>query len=163
MNGDFKMLQNVDRRWVSRGIVFLSLTSLAGRAPAQGRVEWSAKEAYDLISVDRARVIDVRTREEWHETGVGAGVWPVSMHEDRFSERLFAARELAGERDIGLICATGGRSSYLLRALLQAGFEGYFDISEGMLGSQKGRGWIESELPLVGVDLALKELPTELG
>ena len=156
------MTQNVNRRDLMLGISSLSLISFGGPVRAQERLIWSATDAYEALSIDSARVIDVRTRDEWRETGVGAGVWPISMHEDRFSERLFAARKMAGERDVGLICATGGRSSYLQRALIQAGFEGYFDISEGMLGSRKGRGWVATGLPVVGADIALEALPKAL-
>ena len=109
---------------------------------AQARTIWTAGEAYDALLADTARVIDIRSREEWLETGVGAGVWPISMHENRFPDRLFAAKALAGSRDVGLICATGGRSASLQRALRQARYDGFVDISEGMLGSRRGPGWL---------------------
>ncbi|RFP85547.1 rhodanese-like domain-containing protein [Rhodobacteraceae bacterium 63075] len=138
--------------------------ALAGsRLHAQARTIWSADEAYDALLADRARVIDIRSREEWLETGVGAGIWPISMHEDRFPDRLFAAKALAGSRDVGLICATGGRSAALLRALRQAGYEGYVDISEGMLGSRRGPGWLAAGLPVVPRATSLASLPDELS
>ncbi len=156
------MISCVNRRWVTIGISSAVLASGANGAWAQDRLTWSAREAHKALLSDRGRVIDVRTREEWRETGVGSGIWPISMHEDRFSEKLFAAKKLAGDRDIGFICATGGRSSYLQRALSQAGYEGYFDISEGMLGSRSGKGWVAIGLPVVQADAALTSLPEAL-
>ena len=85
------------------------------------------------------------------------------MHERGFPERLFATRGLAGDRPVGLICATGGRSAAVLRALRQGGYSGYVDISEGMLGSRAGRGWIAAGLPVVSAGAALGALPTALG
>ena len=123
---------------------------------------WSAQDAYDSISNDLIRLIDVRSRDEWAETGVAKGAWPISLHEERFSERLFAAKEVADGRPVALICATGGRSGYVLRSLRQAGYTGFIDVSEGMMGSTRGPGWIASGLPIVTSTQALRLLPTEL-
>lgn len=152
-----------NRRRVLLGLAAASLSLAASRGVAQQRMIWSAREAYDGLLSDTLRVIDVRTRKEWQETGVGAGVWPISMHEDGFPDRLFAARDLAGGRGIGLICATGGRSAALLDALAQAGYAGFYDISEGMLGSPRGPGWVALGLPVVTFDAALASLPDDLG
>ncbi len=137
------------------------ITLVTSRLDAQARTVWSADEAYDALLADSARVIDIRSRAEWLETGVGAGVWPISMHENRFPDRLFAAKALADSRYVGLICATGGRSAAVLRALRQAGYEGYADISEGMLGSRRGPGWLAAGLPIVPVGAALASLPED--
>lgn len=151
------------RRVFVLGLTVSPVALATSRLHAQARTIWSAGEAYDALLADHARVIDVRSREEWQETGVGARVWPISMHEDRFPERLFAAKALAGSRDVGLICATGGRSASLLRALRQAGYEGYVDISEGMLGSRRGPGWLGAGLPVVSLDAALASMPEQLA
>ena len=151
------------RRVFVLGLAASPIALASSRLHAQARTIWSVDEAYEALLTDSARVIDVRSREEWLETGVGAGVWPISMHEDRFPDRLFAAKALAGSRDVGLICATGGRSASLLRALRQAGYEGYVDISEGMLGSRRGPGWLAAGLPVVPLEAALASMPEELA
>lgn len=135
----------------------------ASGALAQSRQIWSVGTAYDALQADTARVIDIRSRAEWRETGIGAGVWPLSMHEDGFAERLFAARAVAGARTVGLICATGGRSASVMRALRAAGYDGYADISEGMLGSRRSPGWLAAGLPVVGLETALAALPADLA
>ncbi len=148
------------RRFFVTGLVATPVILATSGAEARSRRVWSVSEAYDALRSDTARVIDIRSREEWRETGVGAGVWPLSMHEDGFADRLFAAKALAGERTVGLICATGGRSASVMRALRRAGYGGYADISEGMLGSRRGRGWLAAGLPVVGLEEALAALPS---
>lgn len=147
--------------------LFLAGAAVAAFVPpsvllAQRVETWSAKDAHDALSNDLIRLIDVRSREEWAETGVAQGAWPISLHEDRFAERLFAAKELADGRPVALICATGSRSGYIHRSLLKAGYSGFVDVSEGMMGSLRGPGWIASELPTVSSDVALKDLPVAL-
>lgn len=129
---------------------------------AQQRDVWSADQAWVALASGRLGMLDVRTREEWRETGVAEQAWPVSMHEEGFQERLFAARSLAGDNPVALICAMGGRSGYLLRTLRNAGYSGYVDVSEGMLGSRAGPGWIARGLPIVPIDEALASLPPRL-
>lgn len=107
-------------------------------------------------------MLDIRSAEEWAETGVAEGALPVSLHEEGFAERLFKARELAQGRPVALICATGGRTDYVMQALRGAGQGGFVDVSEGMMGSALGRGWIASGLPVVPADKALSTLPDAL-
>lgn len=144
------------------------VTALVGTAAmpsilsAQTSDIWSAGQAYEALIADQIRLIDVRSRAEWDETGVAEGAWAISLHEDRFPERLFAARELADGRPVALTCATGGRSGSVMRSLRQAGYTGFIDVSEGMLGSSLGPGWIAAGLPIVDVETALAALPAGL-
>lgn len=157
------MTQAHGRRAFVLGLAAAPVTLITSPLSGQTRTIWSAEEAYGALLADKARVIDVRSREEWLDTGVGAGVWPISMHEERFPDRLLAAKALAGSRDVGLICATGGRSASLLRALRQARYDGFVDISEGMLGSRRGPGWLAAGLPVVPLNAALASMPEELA
>lgn len=129
---------------------------------AQQSEIWSARDAHDALAGDLIRMIDVRSRVEWSETVIAKDTWPISLHEDRFVERLFEAKALADGRPVAVICATGGRSGYVLRSLRQGGYDGFIDVAEGMLGSGKGPGWIAAGLPTVLSDAALEALPTEL-
>ena len=143
-------------------LVSTAFTSLPGLArPATGDI-WSAPDVAEALSKNKILLIDIRSREEWSETGLAKGAWPISMHEPRLEKRLIAARALAGRNPIALICATGGRSGQLLRALKRAGYTGYVDVSEGMLGSPLGSGWIARGLPVVDLETALNALPVEL-
>lgn len=129
---------------------------------AATRSVWSAPDAAAALANGGITLIDVRSRPEWLETGLAAGAWPISMHEDRFEARLFAARDLSDTRPVALICATGGRSARLLAALTRAGYVGFIDVSEGMLGSRRGPGWIARGLPTIDLALALTDLPASL-
>jgi rhodanese-related sulfurtransferase len=62
-----------------------------------------------------------------------------------------------------LICATGGRSGSVMRRLRQSGYDGFIDVSEGMLGSRRGPGWINSGLPVVSMETGLSALPKALA
>ncbi len=151
---------------LNRRTAILSAASMVV-VPASGVAQtsevWSVTEAHAALQSDLIRMIDVRSRAEWTETGVAERTWAISLHEDRFSDRLFAARELAGNRELALICATGGRSGSVMRSLRQAGYTGFIDVSEGMLGSQLGAGWIASGLPVVDIETALAALPDPLA
>ena len=148
--------------------LFLAGAAVAVLAPpsvlwAQQSEIWSVKDAHDSLINDLIRLVDIRSREEWADTGVAQGAWPISLHEDRFPERLFAARKVADGRPVAMICATGGRSGYVLRSLREAGYSGFIDVSEGMLGSPRGPGWIAEGLPTVSSEVALKGLPADLA
>lgn len=138
------MALDLNRRRFVLGAHMTVLTVAASPLLAQSRSVWSAENAFDALLSDTARIIDVRTHKEWQETGVGAGVWPISMHASGFPDRLFRAKELSGDRTVGLICATGGRSASLLRALRQAGYsatpisrKGCWDQAKGLAGSHR--------------------------
>jgi len=145
---------------------FLALVAgisvMPGLARAVTRDIWSAQEVADALEDDAISLIDVRSRAEWTETGLAKGAWPVSMHERGFEQRLFAARDLSVEKPVALICATGGRSARLLAALKRAGYQGFIDVSEGMLGSRRGSGWIARGLPITDLGTALAALPEAL-
>jgi rhodanese-related sulfurtransferase len=154
------MTRSVSRR----RIIFTGACAIAAPAlgHAQQRDVWSADEAQVALALGRLVMLDIRTRDEWRETGVAKGAWPVSMREDGFRERLLAARSNSGDNPVALICATGGRSGFVFRALRTAGYSGYVDVSEGMFGSRAGPGWIARGLPVVPIEDALATLPSQL-
>lgn len=144
------------------GLALVAAAVAPTLAVAQTARVWSSDTAYSALRQDRVRMIDVRSRPEWADTGIAEGAWPISMHEDRFPERLFSARALAAGRPVALICATGGRSGSVMRSLRQAGYSDFVDVSEGMLGSSAGRGWIAAGHPVVSMQAALAALPESL-
>lgn len=150
------------RRHTVTLLAFLPVQALATTAVAQGRDVWTAAEALEALLRDRIRMLDIRSSEEWQETGVAQGAWPVSLHDERFPERLFAARNLAETRAVALICATGGRSGAVMTNLRKSGYDSFIDVSEGMLGSRQGPGWIKAGLPIVTAQEAISALPSTL-
>ena len=57
---------------------------------------------------------------------------------------------------IALICATGGRSTYLVDFLASKGVSGIVNVPEGMLGNGRQPGWVGHRLPLSTLDAALE-------
>lgn len=151
-----------NRRHIVVMLAAIATQPIATQTFAQTRDVWSVEQAQAALLENKIRLLDIRSRGEWRETGVAQGAWLVSMHEKRFPERLFAVGELAEGRTVALICATGGRSGAVLRALRDAGHEDYVDVSEGMLGSSVGPGWIATGLPIVSMKEALVALPAAL-
>ena len=123
---------------------------------------WDVQRAYDALKAGRIVLLDVRTRDEWAETGVAEGAWPVSLHERSFGPQITRTIQILDGRRLALICATGGRSAYVRRLLRQSGVEGTIDVTEGMLGSRAGPGWIKAGLPVVSMEEALAILPPEI-
>lgn len=105
-------------------------------------------EAGDLV------LLDIRSRQEWRETGVAQGAWLVSMHERDFGERLQAILAVHPPENIAVICATGGRTARVTRILERNGLTGIADVSEGMMGNRRGPGWIARGLKVVPLEEA---------
>ncbi len=158
-------LIDVNRRNLLAG--FISLAAV-GSVLAFARPSFSAEKDPNLAAVDsrnitgaealaRAKrgevtIIDVRSPQEWKQTGVPAGARPVSIHDPGGIEGFVRAmtRSVNGQLDtpIALICARGNRSTRALSALQAAGFTQVLNIKEGMLGSANGSGWLAQDLPL---------------
>jgi rhodanese-related sulfurtransferase len=110
----------------------------------------SAGEAHAKALAGELVLVDIRTTEEWRETGVPVSGYTITMHQDRamFMRRLAEATGGSLQKPIALICAVGNRSAFLQRRLKQAGFENVIDVGEGVIGGRRGTGWIKSGLPL---------------
>jgi rhodanese-related sulfurtransferase len=120
---------------------------------------WSVQEIHTAMTADTARLVDIRRPDEWLETGIAEGAWPIDLTDPRFGERLFAARDLADGRPVALICRTGRRSDFVMDQVRQGQEMGFVDVAGGMLGSRAATGWIDSDLPVVSADVALSALP----
>ena len=137
-----------------RALVALALLGLASATPAlavSGAVV-SAPEAYAAAEAGQIVLIDIRTPEEWRQTGVARGVTRIDLHHPGgvkgFADAVL--RRVGGDRNapIGLICRTGNRTAQAQKALEALGFTRVYNVSEGMLGSAAGPGWVKRGLPL---------------
>lgn len=108
----------------------------------------SAPEALAAAQAGELTLVDIRTPQEWRQTGVAKGVVRIDMRDPGFDQALLAA--VGGNKDapIALICRTGNRTGRLLPRLQQQGFTHLYHIPEGMMGSAAGPGWIARGLPL---------------
>lgn len=133
----------------------LPLPALAG-----GHV-WPAERASQAVAAGEIILVDLRTPEEWQDTGVPEGAWPINVYDRNFG--LYISKVINNNPDttIGLICATGGRSGYVYSALQRNGVTNVIDVAEGVMGSASGPGWKASGLPMVSVDQAIAAMPTD--
>ncbi|MGX9353932.1 rhodanese-like domain-containing protein [Roseobacteraceae bacterium S113] len=114
----------------------------------------SAPEAADRVASGEIILLDIRTPQEWRESGLADGAWPVSMHSADFPKQLSAILERYAPEQIAFICATGGRSGHVSDVLAKNGIAGVADVSEGMFGNDRGAGWLARGLPVVSLSEA---------
>lgn len=112
----------------------------------------SGAEALARSQRGEVTIVDVRSPQEWKQTGVPTGARPITIHDPQGLEGFVQAmtRSVNGKLDtpVALICARGNRSTRALHALQAAGFTQVLNIKEGMLGSANGAGWLAQDLPL---------------
>ncbi len=139
------------RRALMVGVMVLMGTmALAAAAGEDGVI--AADAAARRAAAGEILVIDVRSPQEWRQTGVAKGARRVTIHDPGglagFVEAMKAA--LGGDlgKPIAVICATGNRSTLAQRLLAKAGFTRVLNIKEGMLGGPYGRGWLPRGLPV---------------
>ncbi|WP_240790357.1 rhodanese-like domain-containing protein [Rhodobacter sp. SY28-1] len=117
--------------------------------PAQAGQTLDAETAFQRAQAGNLLLIDIRQPDEWADTGSPEGAQRLDLRSPDFLDRLSELAEGDTDRPIALICATGGRSARTARALTAAGFTNVLDVSEGMLGSSAGPGWLARGLPTV--------------
>lgn len=116
----------------------------AAAAPVRP-AEISVAEAFAKSQAGSVLLIDVRTPEEWRETGTAPGAARANWKDEDF---IAQASALIGEdksRPVALICRTGNRSGQATTALNALGYENVVNVAAGMMAPG---GWIESGLPV---------------
>ena len=128
-------------------------TIVASAALAGGEII-DAPLAHDLAQAGDLVIVDVRTIEEWTQTGVPEGAREVALLPEwgvanpTFVDDVLAAVGNDKSTPIALICARGNRSTYAQGLLERSGFSTVYSISEGMIGSEHGPGWLNRGLPV---------------
>lgn len=125
-----------------------ALVPAALSLPARASGRMSVVDAHKQALSGDVLLVDIRTDGEWKQTGLGASALAISMHKPGFLEKLAEAAGQNKNKKIALICATGGRSKWLQGQLAKYGFTNVVDVSEGMLGSADGPGWLRTGLPI---------------
>ena len=108
----------------------------------------TAKDVHVAAGKGELLLLDIRSRGEWQQTGIGSTALPVSMHEAGFLQKLEKLTGGDKSKPVALICAVGGRSNSLQGILSRLGYSQIIDVSEGMIGGVKGTGWIKLGLPV---------------
>ena len=107
-----------------------------------------APTAFEKAKNGELVLLDIRSPQEWKETGTGTYAERVSMHQKGFLQKLNALINDDKSRQIALICAVGGRSDFIQAELIKRGYTNVIDVAEGMLGSRYGPGWLKRGLPV---------------
>lgn len=105
-------------------------------------------EANDMARDGEILLIDIRTAPEWARSGVGKNANTIAMQDRQFLAKLDALTKGNKSAKVALICATGRRSDRTRSRLISHGYTNVLDVSEGMIGSTKGPGWIRRGLPI---------------
>lgn len=144
----FSPYQQPNRRRVILGtisaIAALSLTALPAMAAG---AKITAPDAYVAAKSGNIILVDIRTPQEWAQTGIAEGAIGLDMTDKSFVESLSKLRNDNPDTPIALICRTGNRSGYVFNALDKQGFPNLMDVSEGMAGGPNGKGWLPRGLP----------------
>lgn len=134
-----------------RRSLMLSPATLAfiGLAQAQSALpSLSVREAQEANKAGKLVLVDVRTPEEWADTGVPEGSVRLDMTASAFEVRLAALRLDHPGKPIALICRTGNRTSTLQKTLMARGWKELIDVRGGLLGNPKDKGWLAEGLPV---------------
>ena len=130
-------------------LVLLIAVLLAGVTPLRAEVTLVDNPALERLRQRGVPVIDIRTPEEWRETGVIEGSHLLTFFDakGRYDARAWLSEltAIAGRDDaFALICDSGGRSGVVSQALDgQLGYRYVFDVPGGI--SQ----WIAENRPTV--------------
>lgn len=143
-------------------VTTLSATSLIPSLSLANPTTLSAREAHAGLKSGNLILVDVRAPQEWQETGVAEGAWPLDMCEEAFGGWMLAALERNPNQQVAIICRSGNRSGRLMQLFSQNGIEGLLDVTEGMLGGARGKGWIPTDLPIVSIQEAYNAMPKDL-
>lgn len=139
------------RHVVSFAVALILLCAGSVAAGAQTQT-LTAPQANELAQSGELLLVDIRSRDEWRQTGLAAPAHPISMHEAGFLDNLARLRAAHPDRPVALICATGGRSAWLRGELEKRGLGSVIDVSEGMMGNGGRPGWIAGGLPIKPFD-----------
>jgi rhodanese-related sulfurtransferase len=144
--------------------LFLAILAL-GALPASAQrtatgTTMTAAEAHAKALAGDVILVDIRTPEEWKDTGVPASAHAVTMHQQgpAFVAGLRAAMGGDATKPLAIICNSGNRTSNIYADLQRAGFTNLINVAEGVGGGPFGRGWLKSGLPLRAATVPLMSI-----
>lgn len=130
-------------------LLLAALCSLPAGAEAQAPLpSLSVREAHEAAKAGKLVLVDIRTPEEWADTGVPEGAIKLDMTGSAFEVRLAALKLDHPGKPIALICRTGNRTSTVQTTLTARGWKDLIDVRGGLLGNPKDKGWLAEGLPV---------------
>lgn len=134
-----------------RPLLRLLCIALLLAAPyAHARPDLPASDAYAAAKAGRMLLIDIRTPEEWRETGIAPGAGRVDFYRGAQVLLQSVLQMTGGDRTkpVALICHVGVRTTRAQQFLQAQGFTQVYNIKEGMAGNAAGPGWLKRGLPV---------------
>lgn len=125
--------------------ILASMFSLKAETRAAPPVQrLSAREAYDKLRAGEIALIDVRTPEEWRQTGVPEGAKRATLQDADFLKQVMA--HIGGfEAPVAFICRSGQRSGQAAAQARAVGFTQVYNVVGGVEGPD---GWLAERLPV---------------
>ena len=113
----------------------------------------SAIEAFKRQTSNQIILIDIRSPQEWRQTGIAQGAKKITIHDPLgltgFVSKIKASLRGNLDQPIALICAVGGRTTRAYQILKRADIKNVYTVREGMLGNVRdGPGWLKRGLPV---------------
>ena len=140
------------RRTLAAGLAACALVLGATGVSVADHFVITPEEANFRTEAGEVMLIDVRSPQEWRQTGVPKGARRVTIHDPGglkgFLKAMAAAVGGDLKKPIALICARGNRSTVAQKVLIEAGFTRVFNIREGFTGGPYGPGWVKRGLPV---------------
>ncbi len=136
---------------MDRRSFLLSLATMAVIGPARAQSalpSLSVREAHEAARAGKLVLVDIRTPDEWADTGVPDGAIRLDMTGSAFEVRLAALKLDHPGKPIALICRTGNRTSTLQKTLAARGWKELVDVRGGLLGNPRDKGWLAEGLPV---------------
>jgi rhodanese-related sulfurtransferase len=112
----------------------------------------SPAEAHKLAKEKKVVLIDIRTPEEWKETGVAEDALKIDMTDPMFIAKISQAQAGDRTKPLALICRTANRTRTVQQALAQLGYINVINVEGGMIGNPADQGWIKRGLPMAKAD-----------
>ena len=115
-----------------------------------------SKDIKDYLTKGPNKVLlDVRTQGEWDSVGkpdgdkIGLKTYFLEIKRDSFFDFVeeFKAFNINKDHEILVICKSGERSQISAELLFRENYK-TINISDGFEGSNEGKGWINSDLPI---------------
>ena len=122
---------------------------LACIAPLRAQVVAVDSGALPRLMAKHVEVIDIRRPDEWRRTGVIEGTRLMTFFDagGNYDVKAWMAKltpVAAGDREVAIICHSGGRSRLLSRFLhREIGYRRVYDVRDGVAG------WIAAKRPTI--------------
>ena len=131
------------------GLLTMFMSSAAFAQNVSYPVNLSPPEAAKLVTEKKVILVDIRTPDEWRETGVAENAHKLDMNDPMFLAKLSALTNGDRAKPVALICRTANRTRTVQQALLQSGYATIINVEGGMVGNSADKGWLKHGLPVV--------------